>query len=128
MNHPADRDARVLIVDDDLASLEQLALALLDQGFSVRTAATAAEALAEARRIRPSIVLSDAGMRKRDGFDLCAALQRESGLDSVPVVLLSGRPSGHGMAEPTDGAGVARCLSKPVDLSGLVRVIRQLVA
>ena len=79
----------VLIVDDDPLNLEILAVALLDNGFSVRTADSADEALAEARRLPPSLILADVMMPIVDGFELCAAVKQDPQLGSIPVVLIS---------------------------------------
>src|SRR3954470_19520775 len=87
-------ETRVLVVDADVSSLEMLAVALLDSGFAVRTAASAAEALDEARRRPPALVLSDVAIPGMDGFQLCAALRGDPDLGGVPVVLLSGGQPG----------------------------------
>src|SRR4051794_31931627 len=123
---------RVLVVDADAGSLEMLAVALLDSGFAVRTAASAAEALDEARRRPPALVLSDVAIPGMDGFELCAALRGDPQLSGVPVVLLSG---GHGASLPDRGfhergqtAGVSDYLTKPIDLPRLVQVVRRLSA
>lgn len=118
--------ARVLVVDDDPLNLEVLAEVLFDRGFNVRTAANAAEALAEAHRRRPALVLADVAMPGMDGVELCAAIKRDPRLGNVPVVLLSA--DGGDPRERARGAdaGAAEYLSKPVDLEGLLRVVRRL--
>jgi putative two-component system response regulator len=119
---------RVLIVDDDPASLEMLAVALLDNGFTVRTAASASEALAEARRLRPALILSDVAMPDVDGFELCAALKRDPQLSAVPVVLLSAAYGDARDRERGARVGAADYLAKPVDLPGLLRVLQRFSA
>lgn len=121
-------ETRVLVVDADARSLELLAVALLDSGFTVRTAASAAEALAEARKRPPSLVLSDIAMPEMDGFQLCAAFRGDPGLGGVPVVLLAGGQIDPRLRERGTTAGAADYLAKPVDLSRLVQVIRGLSA
>lgn len=119
---------RVLIVNDDPMTLEILAEALLDNGFDVRTAADAREALAEARRLPPSLVLADVGMPRVDGFQLCAELKQDVRLGRVPVILLS---AGNGDSrERARGAevGAAGYLTTPIDLPGLVQLLRELAA
>jgi CheY-like chemotaxis protein len=121
--------ARVLIVDDDPANLEILAVTLLDSGFNVRTAVSASEALTEARRLPPSLVLADVMMPGMDGYELCAALKQDPQLAAVPVVLISAT-FGDAGGDRTLGAsvGAADYLPKPVDLHGLVDVLRRLSA
>ena len=105
-----------------------LAVALLDSGFAVRTAASAAEALAEARKRPPSLVLTDIAMPEMDGFQLCAAFRGDPGLGSVPVVLLAGGQLDPRLRERGTTAGASDYLTKPVDLPRLVQVIRGLSA
>lgn len=128
MIRDVDKGRRVLVVDADPRSLELMAVALIDSGFSVRTAASAAEALSEARRLPPSLVLSDVEMPGTDGFELCAALRREPALGAIPVVLLTNRPTGPRDRERGATVGIADYLPKPVDLPGLVRMLHRLSA
>ena len=121
-------ETRVLVVDADARSLEILAVALLDSGFAVRTAATADEALAEARKRPPALVLSDVAIPGMDGFQLCAELRGDPTLGSVPVVLLSGSHADRGLRERGATAGASDYLTKPVDLPRLVQMVRRLSA
>lgn len=121
-------ETRVLIVDDDPTSLEILAFALMESGFAVRTAASASEALDEARRLPPSLVLVDTTIREMDGFELCAALKRDPRLAAVPVVLLSADFADRAGLERSASVGAADYLTKPVDLAGLIQVLRRLAA
>ena len=123
-----DTERRVLVVDADPRSLELMAVALIDSGFSVRTAASAAEAIHEARRLTPALVLSEAEMPDTDGFELCAQLRREPSLGTVPVVLLSNRPTGPRERERGVMVGISDYLPKPIDLPGLVRLLHRLSA
>ena len=125
---PTRNGTRVLVVDDDPMSLEVLAVALLEHGFSVRTAASATEALAEARRLPPALVLADVLMPGIDGFQLCAALKDDPQLSAVPVVLLSADDGGPRDRERGASVGAADYLTKPIDLLGLVQVVRRLAA
>jgi CheY-like chemotaxis protein len=121
-------ETRVLVVDADTRSLEMLAVALLDSGFAVRTAASAAEALAEAQKRPPSLVLTDVAIPGMDGFQLCAAFRGDPSLGNVPVVLLAGTQVDARLRERGASAGASDYLTKPVDLPRLVQVIRGLSA
>jgi two-component system nitrate/nitrite response regulator NarL len=79
-----------LIVDDS-ASFRAVARALLEEGgFSVvGEAATAAEGLAAARRLRPDCVLLDVQLPDGDGFAIATLLAE--GDDRPAVVLISSR-------------------------------------
>ena len=60
----------VLVVDDDLDSLDFIRRILGDEGATVVTARSAAEALAIIDRQRPDVFISDIGMPETDGYEL----------------------------------------------------------
>jgi CheY-like chemotaxis protein len=119
-------ETRVLVVDADARSLETLAVALLDSGFAVRTAASGAEALAEARKRPPSLVLTEIAMPGMDGIQLCAEFRGDPRLGDVPIVLLAGGQADSRLRERVSTAGASDYLTKPIDLPRLVQVIRGL--
>lgn len=81
----------VLIVDDH-PSFRRSARALLEaEGFKVvGEAGTATDALEEAQRLRPELVLLDVQLPDGSGFDVCATLRSQNGR-SPEVVLVSSR-------------------------------------
>jgi DNA-binding response OmpR family regulator len=83
--------ARVLLVDDDPALLDVLALAFEEAGYDVARANDGRQALEAIRTASPAVVVSDVNMPHTDGFALCRRL-REQG-SAVPVVLLTSRDS-----------------------------------
>jgi CheY-like chemotaxis protein len=125
---PGVPETRVLVVDADVRSLETLAVALLDSGFAVRTAASGAEALAEARKRPPSLVLTEISMPGMDGIQLCTELRGDPRLGGVPIVLLAGGQIDLRLRERGTTAGISDYLTKPIDLPRLVQVIRGLSA
>lgn len=82
---------RVLLVDDDPALLDALALAFEDAGHVVETAPDGVKALERARRAGHGLdaIVSDVNMPGLDGFALCRRL-REAG-EGVPFVMLTSR-------------------------------------
>ena len=78
----------VLLVDDDPHIREVLAFAFDKAGFAVRTAGDGEEALNDAARHKPDLVVLDINMPRMDGLEVCRRL-RASG--DVPVLFLSSR-------------------------------------
>ncbi len=80
---------RVLLVDDDPAN-RKLGDALLKlAGYEPTVVASVEDALREARRAPPDVILADVLMPGLDGFQLCLAVRRDPALAAVPVVLVS---------------------------------------
>jgi two-component system OmpR family response regulator len=82
-------EARLLVVDDEPNIVELLSASLRYAGFEVATATTGSEAITEARRFRPNLVLLDVMLPDVDGFQVVRAL-RGSGA-RVPVLFLTAR-------------------------------------
>ena len=90
---PAQRGARLLVVNDEPVILELLAGALRFAGFDVLTAATGAEALRAAAAGRPDLILLDVMMPGCDGFEVIRRIH-DSG-PRIPVIFLTARDSRH---------------------------------
>jgi two-component system KDP operon response regulator KdpE len=78
----------VLIVEDDPALQNILALLFQANGFRVVVAATAARGEQDARLHRPDVVIVDLGLPDRDGLGVIGAIRSWS---AVPIVVLSAR-------------------------------------
>ena len=84
----ANRNGRILFVEDEDAISAPFSRALEREGFEPVVARTAAEALELAGRIEPDLVLLDLNLPDGDGRDVCRALRRSS---DVPIVMLTAR-------------------------------------
>jgi len=78
---------KILLVDDD-ATLLRLLGEFLRHEFEVVTAASGADALREAYRLRPDLVVLDVMMPGMDGWETCARLRE---LSNVPIILLTAK-------------------------------------
>ena len=65
-----ERRRRVLVIDDDVALLRMLRLLLRYRGFDVTTTSNPADALSEAIRGRPEVIVLDLAMPRIDGWTL----------------------------------------------------------
>jgi DNA-binding response OmpR family regulator len=82
---------KVLLVDDDLALSRVTRVALEKEGYAVRHAPGAEEAMAELRRDVPDVILLDVRMPGMNGFDLCRRVREEPDWAGVPVVFLTSK-------------------------------------
>jgi two-component system, OmpR family, response regulator len=88
---PADDAARILVVDDERAITDLVAMALKYEGFAVATAATAKEARTAVMDFRPALIVLDVGLPDEDGFGLVQRLIGDG--IKVPVIFLTARDS-----------------------------------
>ncbi|MBS1819164.1 MAG: response regulator transcription factor [Acidobacteria bacterium] len=82
------RDARILIVDDEVAIQRALSTLLRSRGYQVEVAATGRDALARVSERMPDLVVLDLGLPDLDGPEVCRRIRESS---KVPIVVLSAR-------------------------------------
>lgn len=80
--------ARVMVVDDDLALAEMLEIVLRKEGFEVDHVADGSHVLEVFRETRPDLVLLDIMLPGMDGIEVCRRLRAET---VVPIVMLTAR-------------------------------------
>jgi signal transduction histidine kinase/DNA-binding response OmpR family regulator len=86
--HGAGQQKRVLVVDDEAAALTLIRAALEPEGYAVVTAQGGRAALEWAQLGQSvDLVVCDLVMPEVDGFEVIAALKRESRTASVPIVV-----------------------------------------
>jgi DNA-binding NtrC family response regulator len=113
--------ARVLIVDDDPATLGSLSRAFALEGLEALTASSAARALERLQTEPVDAILSDVVMPGMDGLELLARLRERA--PSVPVVLMSGQASLENAVKATR-LGALDFVEKPVSLDRLLLTLR----
>jgi two-component system alkaline phosphatase synthesis response regulator PhoP len=79
---------KVLVVDDDVKTVELVRLYLDRDGYQVLTAYDGVEALRLARESYPDLIVLDLMLPDIDGLELCRTLRRES---DVPIIMLTAR-------------------------------------
>jgi len=80
----------VLIVDDDLASRELLANYLGPEGCTIVTVSTGTEAVEEARRSLPDLVVTDVLMPGSGGLQTLFVLRNTAETSHIPAIVVSG--------------------------------------
>ena len=81
----------VLIVDDEPNIVRSLQFLMAKAGYDVRVARDGEQALDEIARAQPDLVLLDAMMPKRDGFDVCQTIRANPGWAGVRVIMLTAK-------------------------------------
>lgn len=113
---------RVLIVEDDAALRESMAEILVDAGYAVFEARDGRQGLEEAGAHRPDLILLDLMMPTMDGWQFRTVQQQVPELASIPVIVMSARPSETG--DP-GLEGVAARFPKPFDVAALLDGVRR---
>lgn len=81
----------VLIVDDEPYIVRSLEFLMTKAGYEVRVARDGDQALNEIAKARPDLVLLDAMMPKRDGFDVCQTIRANPDWADIRVIMLTAK-------------------------------------
>ncbi|MFM1763696.1 MAG: hypothetical protein RLZZ512_1486 [Bacteroidota bacterium] len=82
---------KVLVVDDEQDILELIRHSLAKEGFEVHVAANGAQAIEQARKVKPEIIIMDVMMPVMDGMEACRQLKDNPDTKNIPVIFLTAR-------------------------------------
>ena len=122
----AQRDKRVLVVDDNVDAADLLSDALAGLGYQTRTAYDGPSALEAAAAFEPDIALLDIGLPAMDGYELARRLRGRLA-SGKPLLLIA--VTGYGRdadRRQTHDAGFDGHMVKPINLAGLAATLEGL--
>jgi two-component system KDP operon response regulator KdpE len=110
----------VLVVDDEPQIVRALRINLRVRQYQVYAAATGAEALEQASKHPPDLVILDLGLPDLDGVEVIEGLR---GWTAAPIIVLSGRADAVDKVEALD-AGADDYVTKPFSMEELLARMR----
>ena len=114
--------ARILLIDDDLATLKLTALHLTRAGHEVDEFADGMAALTHALGAAPDLIVSDIHMSGLDGFGLLSALRAQTRTKNIPLIFLTAH-SDHAEFRKAMRMGADDFLSKPANPEELIEAV-----
>jgi PAS domain S-box-containing protein len=118
---------KILVVDDDIYTLELLTMLLRQCGAEVKACSTTAEAFDTLQYWRPSILVSDICMPGEDGYSLISKIRKleaEQG-GKIPAIALTGY-AGIEDRNMAIASGFNMHIPKPVELPRLASAVETL--
>ena len=116
----------VLVIDDDAALLDLLAVTLQQEGLVAVTATNGKEGLEKARSLAPDLILLDVVLPEMDGLTVCSHLRRSRATAGIPIIMLTGLTSTANRAASLD-CGADEYITKPFDPARLLSRIQDLL-
>ena len=116
----------ILVVDDYQDAREMYAEYLQYSGFRVAEAKNGNEAVAQARSLKPDLILMDLSLPGMDGWEATRVLKADEETRHIPIVALTG----HALAGASEGARKAGCdsfVTKPCLPDDLVVEVRRML-
>ena len=116
---------KIMIIEDDPAIREELALLLENEGYRPLPVTDYNNIPEQAAKERPDLILLDIGLPGQDGFSLCAALRK---VVAAPVIFVTSRDSGSDEVRALSLGGddyITKPYSVPVLLARVKTVMRR---
>ncbi len=116
---------RIMIIEDDPAIREELALLLENEGYTTLVITRFTDIPAQAAQEHPNLILLDIGLPGKDGFSLCAALRKAV---PAPVIFITSRDAGADEVRALSLGGddyITKPYSVPVLLARIKAVLRR---
>ena len=86
----SEQPKRILVVDDDLDTLEALKTVFTASGYTVDTASSGTECLARVAEQHPDLIILDVMMdRDTEGFHVSYKLKGDAGTKDIPILMLT---------------------------------------
>jgi two-component system cell cycle response regulator DivK len=117
----------ILIVDDNPVNLKLARVLLAAEGYDVRTAIAAEDALDALKEFRPRLILMDIQLPGMDGLELTRRLKADPRMRGVIIVALTAYAM-KGDEERVLAAGCDGYIGKPIDTRRLPSVIADYLA
>lgn len=114
---------KLMLVDDDADMLAVTGFALQQAGFMIVKAQTYGTALGTWREERPDLAILDINLPGGSGFDLCAALRKES---RIPIMMLTVRGEEADLVRALE-LGADDYLTKPFSPRTLIARVKALL-
>jgi len=115
---------RILLVEDNPASLELMRYLLQSAGYETWLASNGQEAMHHLAAGLPDLVLTDIQMPMMDGYELLASIRADARLQALTVVALTAY-SMPGDQERVMRAGFDGYMAKPIDPETILQEIER---
>lgn len=113
----------ILVVEDDAATRDAVALVLEDEGYSVTGVANGQEALHHLRQAAPpNLILLDLMMPVMNGWEFRQQQTQDPALQAIPVLVIS---ADRAVPQKAAALGAKDYLLKPIDLEELLQAVQR---
>ena len=114
---------KILVVDDEADILELIEYNLKKEGYQVFTAGNGQEAVTEARRTLPDLIILDLNLPVLSGLEVCRVLRSRSDARHLPIIMLTAKTSESDRVAGLE-LGADDYVTKPFSLRELTARIR----
>ncbi len=120
------KDITILLVDDEPDILEIVRYNLTSEGYTIETAENGLEAIAQAKKVKPQLIIMDVMMPKMDGIEACEKIRNIPELAETVITFLTARGEDYSQMAGFE-AGADDYITKPIKPKVLVSKVKALL-
>ena len=115
---------KILVVDDQVDLVETMKFALELEGYKVVVSYNGEDALNQARRESPDLILLDIMLPKLDGYKVCRLLKFDERYKHIPILMLTAKTQERDKLTGQE-TGADEYIPKPFDIEELMGKIKK---
>ncbi len=119
-------DIKILLVDDEPDILEIISYSLKNAGYNIYTATNGVEAVKQASKIEPHLIILDVMMPEMDGIEACEVIRKTEKIKNTLITFLSARGEDYSQIAGFN-AGADDYLTKPIKPKILLSKVKSLL-
>jgi two-component system alkaline phosphatase synthesis response regulator PhoP len=114
---------KILIVDDEVDLVETVRFPLEMEGYHVLVSYNGEDALNQARKENPDLILLDLMLPKLDGYKVCRLLKFDDRYKHIPILMLTAKTQ---EKDKTLGmeTGANEYITKPFEIDDLLKKVK----
>jgi len=115
---------KILVVDDEVDLIKTIQFSLELEGYKVLVSYNGEDALAQARKENPDLILLDIMLPKLDGYKVCRLLKFDEQYKHIPILMMTAKTQEKDklMGKET---GADEYITKPFDMEELMEKIKE---
>ena len=117
----------VLLIEDEPNITEAIRFILSRDGWRVETHANGATAIAAVEAAMPDLIILDAMLPDKSGFDILGELRARDDFATLPILMLTARGQERDR-ERANALGASQFMTKPFSNEEVLATVRDLVA
>jgi DNA-binding response OmpR family regulator len=114
---------RILVVDDEVDLVETVRFSLELEGYDVLIAYNGEEALNQARKENPDLILLDLMLPKLDGYKVCRLLKFDERYKHIPILMLTAKIQEKDKVTGME-TGANEYITKPFEMDELMKKVK----
>tara|TARA_Y100000588_G_scaffold328116_1_gene363508 strand:+ start:4943 stop:5620 length:678 start_codon:yes stop_codon:yes gene_type:complete len=119
-------DIKILLVDDEPDILEIISYSLKNVGYNVYTAKNGIQAVKQAEKIEPHLIILDVMMPEMDGIEACEIIRKTQKIKHTLITFLSARGEDYSQIAGFN-AGADDYITKPIKPKILLSKVKSLL-